>query len=212
MSYKRNQIEEAIASMFEPKSKTLASQLRTRMKRLLELDRARGRRLRSHDTEEANFAFFSAEAPGTGADILFSEYEAFALLNGLRILEHGWTQGFAVSVMRRVRVELEREHARILRQDSNTFFDPEAIRQKTRAGDMVIDNTDPVYLTLASKTQRADGNNPTPEPAVFRGDEAFRKLLRQGAASSVTIFELATPAHNFRNELMRTEPKRRGRG
>jgi uncharacterized protein (DUF1778 family) len=34
----------------------------------------------------------------------------------LRILEHGWPQGFAVSIMRRVRLDLEREHARILRQ------------------------------------------------------------------------------------------------
>ena len=47
-----------------------------------------------------------------GADILFTEYEAFALLNGLRIMAHGWPQGFAVSIMRRVRVDLEREHAR----------------------------------------------------------------------------------------------------
>ena len=74
-------------------------------------------KLRSKDAEEANFAFFSEEAPGTGADISFSEYEAFALLNGLRIMEHGWPQGFAVSIMRRVRRDLEREHARILRQD-----------------------------------------------------------------------------------------------
>jgi hypothetical protein len=60
--------------------------LRTRIKRLLELDRSMGRKLRSKDPEEANFGFFSEEAPGTGADISFSEYEAFALLNGLRIM------------------------------------------------------------------------------------------------------------------------------
>jgi hypothetical protein len=59
---------------------------RARIKRLLELDRSLGRKLRSKDAEQANFSFFSEEAPGTGADILFSEYEAFALLNGLRIM------------------------------------------------------------------------------------------------------------------------------
>src|SRR5262244_2966091 len=42
--------------------------------------------------------------------------ETFALANGLRIAEHGWPQSFAVSIIRRARVDLEREHARILRQ------------------------------------------------------------------------------------------------
>ena len=103
MTYKRNQIEEAIAHIFNPNCQEPSSELRTRIKRLLELDRSMGRKVRSKAAEEANFAFFSEDAPGTGADISFSEYEAFALLNGLRIMGHGWPQGFAVSIMRRVR-------------------------------------------------------------------------------------------------------------
>jgi hypothetical protein len=65
MSYKRNQIEEAIARIFNPNSQEPPSELRTRIKRLLELDRSMGRKLRSKDPEEANFAFFSEDAPGT---------------------------------------------------------------------------------------------------------------------------------------------------
>ena len=94
--------------------------MRTRIKRLLELDRFIGRK-RTKNAEEANFAFFSEEAPGTGADISFSEYDAFALLNGLRIMGHGWPQGFAVAIMRRVRPALEREHARILAQIRTSY-------------------------------------------------------------------------------------------
>jgi hypothetical protein len=75
----------------------------------------------------------------------------FALLNSLRIMGHGWPQGFAVAIMRRVRPDLEREHARILRQGP---FDPEAIRAAARPRFISADNTDPVYLTLASKAQR----------------------------------------------------------
>jgi hypothetical protein len=41
--------------------------LRTRIKRLLELDRSLGRKLRSKDAEEANFAFFTKEAPGNAS-------------------------------------------------------------------------------------------------------------------------------------------------
>ena len=90
-----------------------------RIKRLLELDRSIGRKPRSKNAEEASFGFFSEEAPGTGAVISFSEYEAFALLNGLRIMEHGWPQGFAVSIMRCVRLDLEREHARTIKPVSS---------------------------------------------------------------------------------------------
>jgi hypothetical protein len=128
MSYKRNQIEEAIARIFIPNCEKPPSELRTRIKRLLDLDRSMGRKLRSKDPEKANFGFFSEEAPGTGADISFSEYEAFALLNGLRIMGHGWPQGFAVAIMRRVRPALEREHGRILRQDPDKLFDQKAVR------------------------------------------------------------------------------------
>ena len=69
MSYKRNQVEEAIARIFFPNCEKPPSELRTRIKRLLELDRSIGRKLRSKDAEEANFGFFSEEAPGTGAVI-----------------------------------------------------------------------------------------------------------------------------------------------
>src|SRR4051794_36055397 len=120
--YKRNQLEEAIASVFDTSSEKRALELRTRIKRLLELDRRLGRKVRSNDRERAHFAFFSQEAPGTGADISFSAYEAFALLTGLRMMEHGWPQGLAVSLLRRIRPELEFEHARILRQRPAQLF------------------------------------------------------------------------------------------
>jgi hypothetical protein len=112
MSYKRSQLEAAITRLLNPGSNEPASELRTRIKRLLELDRNLGRKLRSQDAEEGSFAFFSEEAPGTGADISFSEYEAFALLNALRIMEHGWPQSFAVSIVRRVRPDLMKEHGK----------------------------------------------------------------------------------------------------
>jgi hypothetical protein len=213
MSYKRNQIEEAIARISISKYEKPPSELRTRIKRLLELDRSKGRKLRSKDAEDANFAFFSEEARGTGADISFSEYDAFALLNGLRIMGHGWPQGFAVSIMRRVRVDLEKEHARILRQRPDKLFDQQEIRARARPGDIAVDNTDPVFLTLASKEERApDEVQTTPLPAVCRGYEKVSEFSRDVGASSVTMFEVVTLAHRLHQELMKTEPRRRGRG
>jgi hypothetical protein len=213
MSYKRNQIEEAIARIVVPNCEEPPSELRTRIKRLLDLDRSIGRKIRSKDAEEANFGFFSEEAPGTGADIMFSEYDAFALLNGLRIMGHGWPQSFAVSIMRRVRRDLEREHARILRQDPGKLFDWEAIRAGARPGDIAVDNTDPVFLTIASKAQRApDEGQTAPLSAVCHGLEKVSQFSRDVGASSVTMFEVATLAYRLHQELMKTEPRLRGRG
>jgi hypothetical protein len=213
MSYKRNQIEEAIARVVVPNSKELPSELRTRIKRLLELDRSMGRKVRSKDAEEANFAFFSEDAPGSGADISFSEYEAFALLNGLRMMDHFWPQSVAVSIMRRVRCDLEREHARILRQDPDKLFDDEAVLANARPGDIAADNTDPVYLTVASKTQPAsDQGQRALLSAVCRGSESVNKFRRQMATSSLTMFELVTLTHALHTELMKTAPSPRGRG
>ena len=200
MPYKRNQIEEAITRIVVPDCEEPPSELRTRIKRLLDLDRSIGRKPRSKDAEEANFGFFSEEAPGTGADIMFSEYDAFALLNGLRIMGHGWPQSFAVSIMRRVRRDLEREHARILRQDPGKLFDWEAIRAKARPGDIVVDNTDPVFLTIASKAQRApDEGQTAPLSAVCHGLEKVSQFSRYVGASSVTMFEVATLPTGYTN-------------
>jgi hypothetical protein len=166
MSYKRNQIEEAIARIFYPNREKCPSELRTRIKRLLELDRSMGRKVRSKDPEEANFAFFSEEAPGTGADISFSEYEAFALLNGLRMMDHGWPQSVAVSIMRRVRRDLEREHARILRQDPDRLFDWEAIGARGRHGDMPpIKTSQDVFPAIASIWTAISEGRLTPDEA-----------------------------------------------
>jgi hypothetical protein len=212
MSYKRNQIEEAIARIFDPNCRKAPSDLRTRIKRLLDLDRSKGRKVRSKDPEESNFAFFSEEAPGTGGDISFSEYEAFALLTGLRIMNHRWPQGFAVSIMRRVRRDLEREHARILLQDPGKLFDWEAIRAKARPGDIAVDNMDPVFVTIASKAQRTpDEGQTAPLAAVCHRLEKVGEFSRDVGASSVTMLEIVTPAHRLHQELMKTEPRRRGR-
>jgi hypothetical protein len=101
--FKRNQAEEAIASVLNPGSRELNSEMRSRFKRLLEIDRAHGRNTRSNDPEKANFAFHSADRPGRGYENRFSRFEAFALLLGLRLMGLGLPQGAVIALLRRVR-------------------------------------------------------------------------------------------------------------
>jgi hypothetical protein len=144
--------------VISPQWTGLTLELRTRLKRLLETDRSFGRIPRSVDPERANFAFYSADAPGSGVEVLFSQYEAFALLNGLRLMRHAWPQGFAVSLLRRMRPELEKVHARILRQDPKELFDADTIRRKPR-DDMQFNISEPVLLTIVSKADAAPTAN-----------------------------------------------------
>ncbi len=213
--YKRNQVEEAISGVLEPWSPEPTTDLRTQLKRLLETDRVLGRGPPSGDPERANYAFYSTEAPGSGIEVWFSSYEAFALLNGLRLMGHGWPQSFAVSVMRRVRPELEKQHARILKQDPKLLFDEEEIRRNAKEGDMAFDNTDPVLLTIVSKSGTAKKQGTDPNAcAVCRGLSEAMKFIRKagGGTSPWTMFELVGVAHRLANALSRTEPRRRGRG
>jgi hypothetical protein len=93
-------------------------------------------------------------------------------------MEH-WPQGFAVSIMRRVRLDLEREHARILQQCPGKLFDQQAIRSRARPGDIAVDNTDPVFLTIASKEKRAaDEGQTAPLSALCQGMEQVSRFSR----------------------------------
>jgi hypothetical protein len=213
-AFKRNQIEEAISAVLQPKSPEPSSELRTRLKRLLETDRALGRNPRSSNPEIADYAFYSADPPGSGVEVWFSDYEAFALLTGLRLMGHGWPQGFAVSVMRRVRRELEKQHGRILKLDKKSLFDEEAIRRDAKAGDMAFDNTAPVLLTIVSKGDAPNAQNEPLDCSIREGpQEAMRWAWKASKGTyGFTMFELVGVAHSLANKLEHTEPRRRGQG
>ena len=213
--FKRNQVEAALSAVLEPKSTEPSPELRSRLKRLLETDRSLGRNLRSSDPEKANFAFYSEESPGSGVEIWFSGYESLALLNGLQLIGHGWTQGFAVSVLRRVRPDLEKEHARILKLDQKWLFDQEEIRRRVQQGDAWFNNRDPVLLTIVSSYGQAIHQQRSPVAcSVHRGtDDAMTWVMNvtKGVGGGSSMFEQTSITHELADKLERTKPQRRGR-
>ncbi|MFL6545427.1 MAG: hypothetical protein ACJ8LM_09655 [Candidatus Udaeobacter sp.] len=176
------------------------------------MDRSLGRNARSADPELANCAFYSSDSPGRGVEVWFSNYEAFALMTGLRLLQHRWPQSFPVAVLRRLRPQLEREHARILKQDPKILFDQKQIRENARPGDLYVDKTDPVFQTIASG-QDYPGEGPTGALpcAVCRGMEQVFKFVKQQNARSHSLNELVTPAHALLSQLSKVQPRKRGR-
>ena len=208
--YKRNQVEEAIGKVLQKGSEKTNSTLRSRIRRLLETDRRLKHSRRSIDPERANFAFFSNAMPGRGGENRFSEYEAFSLLLALRLMRERWPQGFVVSLMRRIRPDLEKEHVRILKQDSALIFNQETIRERARPGDMALETTSPVFLAVASADK--DHRHSSIPVAICRSQDDFiRFALSQVLGRSVMSFELMTSAYQISAALAKTVPRNRGR-
>lgn len=210
MRFKRNQVEEAISRIGGRNNVGPAVTLRTRLKRLLETDRSLGRVQRASHPERANYAFFSGNAPGSGVEVWFSEYEAFALLTALRLLEHGWPQGAAVSILRQARPRLEATHTEIVRQDRDALFASPPIPEE---GALVVSTSSEVFLVIATRMGRPiqRGEDPTRSVEILNHVEVMH-FLRSEAGLSISAFGLAKAAHDLRGALTSTTPSKRGRG
>jgi hypothetical protein len=204
--YKRNQIEEAISRTIGERSAKPSSGLRTRLKRLLDMDRGLKRAARSSDPERANYAFYSSDAPGKGSEVLFSNYDVFALLMGMRMLQHGWPQNFVVTTLRRIRHELEARHTEIFQVNS-----PNVARQEPQAGDLAIGNPASPFLLIVSDDKTVDRSQKGPYAQIFDNQEdAFRFQMKK-AGRSCSWFELDTLARTLRTNLIGSLPRQRGR-
>jgi hypothetical protein len=215
-AFKRNQVEEAISRIVEPGSLKPSAGLRTRIKRLLETDRSLDQKSGLGTNERREFAFFSGESPGSGTEVWFSGYEAFAVLIGLLLMAHGWPQSFAVTVLRQVRPEMEREHSMTLSQDPKWLFDREGIRRKAQEGDFAVDNQDPVLLTIVS--QPGGSSSDQAGPIACRAKRGFAEALRFArdvqaeSRGAVTFFDVVGLAHRLSGARAQTRPRNRGRG
>jgi hypothetical protein len=79
MRYKRNQVEEAVVRTLGAEGARV-DELKLKMKRLLVTDRRLGRGKRADDKADHRYAFYSQRPQGSGVEVMFTGYEAFALL------------------------------------------------------------------------------------------------------------------------------------
>ena len=183
--YKRNQVEEAISRTSEEKGAPPSPALRIQLKRLLDTDRDATRKALATGNDTENYAFYSSASPGKGSEVYFSDYEAFALDTGLRLLDHGWPQGFVVRVLRHIRRSFERQYSHILKQDPVKLFDPKRIEALAEAGHVGADNTDPVFLTLVTgKHSYKDGIDDRTSAKICRGTKEVAQFVKEHQAHS----------------------------
>lgn len=210
-TFKRNQVEGAIGRAINPATEKPSVDLLNRLKRLLDIDRSLGRSAKSPNPEEATYAFFSQDPAGSGIEVHFQEYEAFALLLGSRFLEHGFPQQKIVLTLRGLRSLLEREHARIMQLDPKVLFDQESLKAAARPGQMYLNNTVPVFLVISSSEEDQDGSERSIKQVKICRTEAEMMRVIKSHFGLNTIIELVGTAHLMRDCLSKIQPSDRGR-
>jgi hypothetical protein len=213
MEHRRNQIEEAIFRTFGAREKR-RNELKFRIKRLLVTDRRLGRNVKSAKKEDQHYAFFGREPPGSGHDVMFTGYQAFALLAAVILLEHGLPQASVVRVMRRVRRQFEAAHGEIMKKDPRTLFDQQAILAKASPGMIATNNTDPVFLVFVRLTASSvDEQNGSRAVRVCRGPDQLQAFIKRHSVpgTGATFFEFASLMHALADHLSQTFPVKRGR-
>ncbi len=210
MEFKRNQVEEAISRTLGARDARRVDELRLRLKRLLVADRRLGRP-KAKNNARRHYAFYGGGPPGSGVEVMFSGYEAFALLVGLIVLEHGIPQAKVVSILQEIRSDLEAAHRETLQRDPKVLFDPQAVQAMARPGMIAVDNTAPVFLAFV-KLDAGQGRVRA-IISVCRGHDELVKFIKEHSVpgSGSTHFELARLMHTLAANLLQTRPVKRGR-
>lgn len=212
--YKWNQVEEAISQTLGAKDARVG-ELKLRLKRLLVTDRRLGRRKRrSGHKAGSRYAFYSQEGPGSGVEVMFSDYEAFALLAALTVLEHGIPQATVVDILRQVRADLETAYRESRKKNPGELFDPKAIQAMIKPGMIATDNTAPVFLAFARLSGPESGDRQVRAlVTVCRGHDGLMAFIKEHSVPTVgtTFFEFAGLMHKLAKNLSETQPVQRGR-
>jgi hypothetical protein len=210
--FKRNQVEAAIFRTLGAED-ARAAELKLRLHRLLVTDRRLGRSKRGRDGGHSRYAFYSQEPPGSGVEVMFSGYEAFALLAAVMLLEHGIPQATVVSILRQVRTDLEAAHAQRLKMDPKVLFDPHAVRKMVNPGMIATDNIAPVFLAFVRISGSEVDGEVREAITVCRGHEALAAFVKKHSVPGLgaTFFEFVGLMWKLADNLAQTRPVKRGR-
>lgn len=228
-TYKRSQVEQVIDMLeYRLHSGRVDRALRSRLKRLLDADRASV----SDDQVRAGkqLAFFDGIKPGAGSEIGYRAYQAFALLTGIRLLQGGITEGRTVALLQRTRPTLEATFRRIAavsrRQLQNDYRKPEdpkdsgitALQAEQRVRDgLIVDRPEKMtfLVEVVGNTESDDLSSADADGASLSVCDytqlhwRLRYISHMGKAA--VIVELANAVHQILYFLPHTTVRKRGR-
>ena len=224
-TYKRGQIEWALWGYFTSGKKLeTASKFRTRVKRLLELDRT------TEFSEERgmHYAFMANKPMGKGTDYPYTAFDGFMLAIGLELLDSGYKQSEVVFLLRHVRARLFEEYEWILEA-------PDPVRQRVFAKQQTnrptytenqVEFADFRVFAVVQKVELTEVL-PTPanarrrkgpvilEPFYCRGIDALREVMHemghQDLFRKAMVLELSRAAYAVSGLLPEAPSVKRGR-
>lgn len=217
-TFKRNQVEEAIAEVTGQSRGDARTLLGARLKRLLETDREALPRIT--DAKVPPYAFFDGPPPGKGVEVSYSAYTAFALLVGIELMRAGLPQGEVVWFLRRVRRPLEIEHKAILARGPEKLIDhrpPFGAEREVKLGLLVRRIENMTFMVVPANihvTGLMVGDRHRAESRIIcRSPAHLRSQMQEIALMGVPMMaiEIVNPIHRLAYWLRRIEPVKRGR-
>lgn len=223
-TFKRGQVEWALWRFFSSRRMDAPKVFRTRVKRLLELDRERDLSEQS-EVPHAESAFFDDLPEGQGVDTRYTPFNTFCLALGLDLLDAGFKQSEVLFLLRHIRGDLEREFAWIMKC-------PPSPRQKTPAEERprcpsfeergrrwadcrVFAVIEKVELTeIYSGEEDSNGSRPIiMQPVFCHGIEALQKELARMNFDyrKALVMEIAEMATMVADHLSKAPVVKRGR-
>lgn len=218
--FTRGQIEWAVAQMTNRTSglgEEPRVELKMKIKRLLDIDRKRGIDATTPFADLNQFAFMEGTLPGKGIAISYTDYDAFAVYLGLRLLDANVPQMAVIRLLRRIRPMLKREHDKILRQSVQGLAGARTnLEAKIKTGFLVKDPSRMIFLVLSSgagaDTLYQRGDEKTPANIVRTTDDLVTLVAKLALVSPpVLVFELINSAHQLAWWLDHAPTIRRGR-
>ena len=200
-------MEEAISRTLGEASSKPSSGLKTSIKRLLDLDRNLNRLPRSRDPERANFAFFDDAPPGRGVEVMFSAPNAYAVLTGVRMLDHGWPQSFVVSSLRQAKAQLAMRYRTIISTPAKSI---EATEHKP--GEIAFSYPNSAFLLVISDSRTLASDGSGSYIRFFENQNSAFRFQMEKAGRSCSWFGLEGSARALHEHLLRSLPKHRGKG
>jgi hypothetical protein len=230
-TYKRNQVEWALWRThlrMGHRGEEPTARFRTRIKRLLEIDRAEPYR-EGQEVPGPAFAFSDERTEGRGRDVQFTAFDAFCLTIGLDFLNLGLPQADVVFLIRNIREVLRetfhRDLAKGPRRDARELLAPEHYPDLATYMLDGIEYADPsVYLmirrielveTLPEPSIESLSGMPVfLKPAICHGAEALAKELRdlRFKGHSCLVVEIGSSASTVIAFLKQAPSRTRGPG
>ena len=221
--YKRNQVEWSIWHAIDSNGNMSGNPpqaFQTRIKRLLEIDRAK-------PDDRPGFAFSDGPAGGQGVDVAFNPFDAFCLALALELLDMGFKQSEVVFLFQHIRSQLRVEFDWIMSQpiapgnvllaedypDLPSFQDGNRYLADIRVF-TIIQKVELKELRPGVAKEEDKQNPFIYQPAFYHGIEALTSEInhRDWSFRKALLLELSTTAALVSKYLDEAPVTRRGRG